>query len=134
MHLTNIGRKFNAYFGSNRTYIANDSNGPIRVTITGTEFNISEIEASGNREGGSGRIKIDRRKVEGWTLIQPGRTAEFIRNGDPDYLTVACNFEGSDEGELLIKNVALPANISYIIDDGGYARQKYGSHDLFERA
>ena len=121
---------FNAWFGSNKTYIANDSGKEIKVTLSDTKLRFQGITVSAS----SPELKVDAKENVAWVVIGHGSYQKFERTAPEAFLTVQWKTSESKEYESIAENFPIPANHSFIVEENGrITRQKYGSSDLFER-
>lgn len=116
-----IQNQFNAWLGSNITFIANATKSDIQVFVSSDEIKIIRI----GRDG----LDIENKTYESKFWIPSEKFHKIERVNAYDYLTVF----NRNKSFVVCENYKMGANKSYIItEDNQIRRQKYGSSNLFE--
>ena len=116
-----IQNQFNAWLGSNITFIANATKSDIEVFVSSDEIKIIRI--------GKDSLDIENKTYQSKFWIPSKKFHKIERVNAYDYLTVF----NKDKSSLVCENYKMGANKSYIItEDNQIRRQKYGSSNLFE--
>lgn len=116
-----IQNQFNAWLGSNITFIANATKSDVQVFVSSDEIKVKKISKDG--------LDVENKTYESKFWIQSGKYHKLERVNAYDYLTVL----NRDKSFLVCENYKMGANKSYIITQNDeIRRQKYGSSNLFE--
>lgn len=131
-----IGAKFNAYFGSNVTHIANAFDGVAWITLYSEErqlddINLTAVLQSVGPSANLGTVLKNVTRVE-WIRIPRKDFHKKYRDQAVDYMTVVV--EGDDGPTVIVDKYKLFANESVIITkNGGLKYSKYGGSIWEER-
>lgn len=131
-----LGAKFNAYFGSNVTHIANAFEGDAWITIYSEERQLDDINLNFVLQNAApsanlGTVLRNNTRVE-WIRIPRNDFHKKYRDQAVDYITVIV--EGENGPKLIVDKYKLFANESVIITkNGGLKYSKYGGSIWEER-